>query len=189
MNASKTRTSHDFTYCLKLWSTKTMELPLREMQNKCIDKFLKETQLFSSGRHDRSTFNYLNSLLRKRIKEGLHYDKEKIQGHKRLKRQTDSGTTTISRDKMRHEVRAPDYKMVWQRFANRTKRLANYTVSNNKNKTYLVMYCKRLKIPTWVVVSRGMAYSTMGKEGKKIHRKLKIEKHLKPVMNSGAPGA
>ena len=149
INASRTRTSHDFTYCLKLWSTKSnmAELPLREMQNKCIDKFLKETQLFSSGRHDRNTFNYLNSLFRKKIKEGIHYDKEKLQRHKRIKRQTDSGTTTITPDKMRHEVRAPDYKMVWERFANRTKRLANYTVSNNKNKTYLVIYCKRLKIP------------------------------------------
>jgi hypothetical protein len=43
------------------------------------------TQLFSSDRHDRNTFNYLNSLFRKKIKEGIHYDKEQLQRHKRIK--------------------------------------------------------------------------------------------------------
>ena len=116
--------SSDISDCFDLWSDAGIigEQYSRKMQNKCVNSFLVGTK--SALKTDKNTINYLNSLLRKRIGES------NTRTH-RSKRQTIQQPTKspVTPDKLRHEVRTPNYKMVWERFANRTKRLANYTVS------------------------------------------------------------
>ncbi|CAC5376891.1 unnamed protein product [Mytilus coruscus] len=126
--------SSDILDCLGLWSNAGIigEQYSRKTQSNCIKTFLRGTK--SPLRSDKSTVNYLNSLLRKRIGESSY------RTH-RSKRQTiqQPNVTTVTPDKLRHEVRTPNYKMVWERFANRTKRLANFTSVRNGISDYAVL--------------------------------------------------
>lgn len=136
--------------CLDLWQKEDTEFKGSEIHKHCIDGFLKGVP---DHRTDKNVNNYLNSLLRKKIGESLQSIKRnkrqairrRPQGRRRTLVQNTRQPTRqtfqrpvvqttrrqggIPPDKVRHEVRSPNYDMVWGRFANRTQRLANFSVS------------------------------------------------------------
>ena len=93
------------------------------MEKLCSKGFLAGVS--EQNRKDFDIQNYVNSLMRKSFENQGN-------GLKRNKRQIRRNTATrvsVSPDKYRYEVRHPNIDMVWGRFANRTRRLANFSVS------------------------------------------------------------
>ena len=115
--------------CVELWSKNTGIIPInnKKLQNLCINSFLRETDSYKNNIHDKNISNYLKSLLRKLLSERSPV--KPFRGGNRAKRQTVTQRAPITVDRLRHEVRALPYEMVWSRFANRTRRLNLFSVS------------------------------------------------------------
>lgn len=144
--------------CLDLWRRSNVKHESNDLHKYCMDGFIEGVP---ANKIDKNVNNYLNSLLRKKIGESFHtVNRVKRQTNRRplpqgrrrpqaqntrqpIRQSFQRSVTQSARlqgrfppDRVRHEVRSPNYDMVWGRFANRTQRLANFSVSKDILNTF-----------------------------------------------------